>query len=106
MFDAIAFKHEVTVESRTYLVWEGTFQGNNVAGLTVLTKDAAGLIESIRVLPALQCGGRVFGRSRGSIGREHDCGPLLGVSVTGASVTRRASAVLSPSFRPATAIPS
>jgi ketosteroid isomerase-like protein len=49
MFDAVAFKHEVTVGSRTYLEWEGTFQGNNVAGLTVLTKDAAGLIESIRV---------------------------------------------------------
>ena len=49
MFDAIAFKHEVTAGSRTYLEWEGTFQGNNIAGLTVLTKDAAGLIESIRV---------------------------------------------------------
>jgi hypothetical protein len=49
MFDAIAFKHEVTVGSRTYLEWEGTFQGNDVAGLTVLTKGAAGLIESIRV---------------------------------------------------------
>ena len=49
MFDAIAFKHEVTAGSRTYIEWEGTFQGNNIAGLTVLTKDAAGLIESIRV---------------------------------------------------------
>jgi hypothetical protein len=49
MFDAIAFKHEVTAGSRTYLEWEGTFQSNNIAGLTVLTKDAAGLIESIRV---------------------------------------------------------
>ena len=49
MFDAIAFKQEVTVGSRTYLEWEGTFQGNNVAGLTVPTKDAAGFIESIRM---------------------------------------------------------
>jgi hypothetical protein len=49
MFDALAFKHEVTAGSRTYLEWEGTFQGNDVAGLTVLTKDAARLIESIRV---------------------------------------------------------
>jgi hypothetical protein len=49
MFDAIAFKHEVTAGSRTYLEWEGTFQSSNIAGLTVLTKDAAGLIESIRV---------------------------------------------------------
>jgi ketosteroid isomerase-like protein len=49
MFDAIAFKHEVTAGSRTYLEWEGTYQGNNIAGLTVLTKDAAGLNESIRV---------------------------------------------------------
>jgi dihydrofolate reductase len=49
MFDAITFKHEVIAGSRTYLEWEGTFQGNNIAGLTVLTKDVAGLIESIRV---------------------------------------------------------
>ena len=49
MFDAIAFKHEVAAGSRTYIEWEGTFQGNNIAGLTVLTRDAAGLIESIRV---------------------------------------------------------
>src|SRR5580693_3088689 len=49
MFDAIAFRREVIVGSRIYLEWEGTFQGNNTAGLTVLTKDAAGLIESIRV---------------------------------------------------------
>ena len=49
MYDTIAFKHEVTVGSRTYLEWEGAFQGHNVAGMTVLTKDAAGLIESIRL---------------------------------------------------------
>ena len=49
MFDAIAFKHEVTTGSRIYLEWEGTFQGNSIAGLTALKKDAAGLIESIRV---------------------------------------------------------
>jgi hypothetical protein len=49
MFDAIAFKHEVTAGSRTYLEWEGTFQGNNIAGLTLLMKDATGLIESLRV---------------------------------------------------------
>ena len=49
MYDAIAFKHELTVGSRTCLEWEGTFQGHDVAGVTVLTKDAAGLIESIRL---------------------------------------------------------
>jgi hypothetical protein len=49
MYDTIAFKHEVTVESQTYLEWEGTFQGHSVAGMTVFTKDAAGLIESIRL---------------------------------------------------------
>ena len=43
MFDTIAFKHEVTAGSRTYLEWEGTFQGNNIAGLTVLTKELPGL---------------------------------------------------------------
>jgi len=49
MYDTIAFKHEGTVESRTYLEWEGTFQGHSVAGMTVFTKDTAGLIESIRL---------------------------------------------------------
>jgi hypothetical protein len=49
MYDTIAFKHEVTVESRTYLEWEGTFQGHSVAGMTVFTKDTAGLIESVRL---------------------------------------------------------
>ena len=49
MFDAIAFKHEVTAGSRIYLEWEGTFQGHSVAGMTVFTKDTAGLIESIRL---------------------------------------------------------
>ncbi len=49
MYDTIAFKHEGTVGSRTYLEWEGTFQGHRVAGMTVFTKDTAGLIESIRL---------------------------------------------------------
>jgi hypothetical protein len=100
MFDAIAFKHEVTVGSRTYLEWEGTFQGNNVAGLTVLTKDATGLIESVRVYyrpynVVVAFSADLAGRLAGNMTVD----PFLG-----ASVTRPASAVLSPSFRPATAV--
>ena len=37
------------LESRTYLEWEGTFQGHSVAGMTVFMKDTAGLIENIRL---------------------------------------------------------
>jgi hypothetical protein len=55
MCDTIAFKHEVT---RTYFEWEGTFQGHDVAGVTVLTKDAVGLIESIRLYHRLHVLGR------------------------------------------------
>ena len=86
---------------------EGTFQGNNIAGLTVLTKDTAGLIESIRVYyrpynVVVAFSADLAGRLAG----EQDCRPLPRVSVTGASLTCPASAFLSPSFRPATAIPS
>jgi hypothetical protein len=49
MYDAIAFISEVTTSTRTYLEWEGVFQGAPVSGVTVLSKDVSGLIEHVRL---------------------------------------------------------
>jgi hypothetical protein len=49
MYDAISFKSELTTPTRTYLEWEGVFHGSPVAGVTVLSKDASGLIEHVRL---------------------------------------------------------
>lgn len=49
MYDSIAFKSEVNTPARVYLEWEGVFQGAVVAGVTVLGKNAAGLIEHVRL---------------------------------------------------------
>ena len=42
MYDTIAFKHEVTVESRTYLEWEGTVD----KPIAYLDIDDTGLVEA------------------------------------------------------------
>lgn len=49
MYDLIAFSNEANAGRCTFLQWEGLFEDRDVAGLTVLTKNAAGLIESIRL---------------------------------------------------------
>jgi hypothetical protein len=49
MYETIAFSREENSASRTYLEWEGMFGGGRVAGATILFKDAAGLIEGIRL---------------------------------------------------------
>jgi hypothetical protein len=49
MYDTIAFKRETTTGSQTFLEWKGVFEGGEVAGVTVLTFDPAGLIESVRL---------------------------------------------------------
>lgn len=49
MYDTIAFTNETMLGGRTYLEWEGRFQGRYVAGETLLIHDSAGLIESIRI---------------------------------------------------------
>jgi hypothetical protein len=49
MYDTIAFTWEENGASRTYLEWEGEFAGRLVTGVTILSKDAAGSIESIRL---------------------------------------------------------
>jgi hypothetical protein len=49
MYETIAFSREENNASRTYLEWEGVFRGRLVAGATILAKDAAGLIEGVRL---------------------------------------------------------
>ena len=44
MYGAIAFKSEATAGSKTCLEWEGVFEGDEGSGVTILTKDSAGLI--------------------------------------------------------------
>jgi hypothetical protein len=49
MYDRIAFTHETVDGMKTYLEWEGQAFGMDVAGSTTLTRNGAGLIESIRL---------------------------------------------------------
>jgi hypothetical protein len=49
MYDTIVFTNETIDASKTYLEWEGKLFGLDVCGATILTRDAAGLIESIRL---------------------------------------------------------
>jgi hypothetical protein len=49
MYDAIAFTHETNSGLRTCLEWQGQFQGNDIAGTTILAFDATGVIESIQL---------------------------------------------------------
>lgn len=49
MYDQIAFAHETRSDTRTHLEWEGRFEGREIAGTTILARDAHGRIESIRI---------------------------------------------------------
>jgi len=49
MYDALTFTHETVDGPKTYLEWEGKAFGNSVAGGTILTRDASGLIQSIQI---------------------------------------------------------
>jgi hypothetical protein len=57
MYDALAFTYEAIDGRKTYLEWEGKAFGNDVAGTTIITRDEAGLVQSVRLyhrpLPAL-----------------------------------------------------
>ena len=51
MYETIVFTHETTEGSKTYLEWEGKALGGlAVAGVTVLTTNAVGKIESVRLM--------------------------------------------------------
>ncbi len=47
MYDSLVFTTETVDGRKTYLEWEGKAFGKDVAGTTVLTRDDAGLIQSI-----------------------------------------------------------
>lgn len=49
MYDAIRFTHETASDGRTCLEWEGSFQGADIAGTTILAFNADGLVESIQL---------------------------------------------------------
>lgn len=49
MYNPIAFTHETSDRSRICLEWEGGFEGRDIAGITILARDARGVIESIRL---------------------------------------------------------
>src|SRR5258708_23101103 len=49
MYDGFAFVHEARDASRTYLEWEGRFQGSPVSGATILSYSESGLIREIQL---------------------------------------------------------
>jgi hypothetical protein len=46
-YHRIAFLHEVRSGDRTYLEWEGEYEGDAVCGATVLAHDQSGAIEHV-----------------------------------------------------------
>ena len=49
MYDSFAFVHEARDATRTYMEWEGQFQGNPVSGATILSYSESGLIREIQL---------------------------------------------------------
>lgn len=49
MYDSLAFVHEARDASRTYIEWEGRFQGKPVSGATILSYSESGLIREIQL---------------------------------------------------------
>jgi hypothetical protein len=49
MYDTLTFTNETVDAGKTYLEWEGKLFGLDVFGITILTRDPAGLIESVRL---------------------------------------------------------
>jgi hypothetical protein len=49
MYDSLAFVHEAQDAGRTYLEWEGRFQGKPVNGATILSYSKSGLISEIQL---------------------------------------------------------
>jgi hypothetical protein len=49
MYDSLAFTNETIDGPKTYLEWQGKAFGKDVGGTTILTRDRAGLIQSIRL---------------------------------------------------------
>jgi hypothetical protein len=49
LYDSLKFTTETTDGRKIYLEWEGKVFGKEVGGTTILTRDATGLIENIRL---------------------------------------------------------
>jgi hypothetical protein len=49
MYEMLAFTHETVDGPKTYLEWEGKAFGKSVGGSTILTRNEAGLIQSIQI---------------------------------------------------------
>ena len=49
MYDSLRFTTETIDRRKTYLEWEGRVFGKDIGGTTILTRDATGLIENIRL---------------------------------------------------------
>ena len=49
MFQAIAFTHQADAGGRTYLTWEGRFADRDIAGATVLVRNAEGAIVNVQI---------------------------------------------------------
>ena len=49
MYDTLAFTHEAVDGPKTYLEWEGTAFGKPVGGSTILTRNEAGLIQTVQI---------------------------------------------------------
>jgi hypothetical protein len=47
MYDSLVFTNETEDRAKTYLEWEGKAFGKDVAGITIITRNEAGLIQSI-----------------------------------------------------------
>lgn len=49
MLQAIEFTHQADAAGRTYLSWEGRFADRDIAGATVLVRNADGAIENVQI---------------------------------------------------------
>jgi hypothetical protein len=49
MYDSLKFTSETVDGARTYLEWEGKFLGKDIGGATIVTRNEAGMIESVRL---------------------------------------------------------
>ena len=49
MYETLVFTHETVDGPKTYLEWEGKAFGKTVGGSTILTRNAAGKIQSIQI---------------------------------------------------------
>ena len=72
MYDTLVFTNETVDGPKTYLEWEGKAFGKSVGGSTILTRNPAGLIQSVQIyhrpLPmVLQFSAKLENRLKGKV---------------------------------------